>query len=87
MDAATLDAVLKFVHAGGQSALVILVWVGSKISTRAHDALRTLERIEKALIADRAEQNSTQARQVAKLDAIHDDLQGLPLNILRATKR
>ena len=86
MDATMIDMFSRLVHTGGQGALIVLVWVGSKIANRAHDALHTLQRIEQALIADRATNAASQVSTANKLDSIHDDLQALPLNLLRTTR-
>lgn len=83
MDAATLDLLMRFVHTGGQGALIVLVWVGAKIAGRAQDAHRTLERIERALIEDRATNSAAHVASNEKLDSIHSDLMALPLQMAR----
>lgn len=83
MDPATLDLLLRLIHTGGQGALIVLVWVGSRIAGRAHDAHRTLERIERALIQDRARNAEAHRSSNEKLDSIHSDLTALPLQLAR----
>lgn len=83
MDAATLDLLMRLVHTGGQGALIVLVWVGARIAGRAQDAHRTLERIERALIEDRATNAAAHVASNEKLDSIHSDLMSLPMQIVR----
>ena len=83
MDPATIDIFARLVHTGGQGALIVLVWVGSKIAGHAQDAHRTLQRIEQALIADRATNAAAHASSDEKLGSIHTDLMALPLQLAR----
>ena len=83
MDPATLDIIMRLVHTGGQGALIVLVWVGSKIAGRAHDAHQTLQRIEQALIADRATNAAAHSSSNENLESLHTDLMSLPLQLAR----
>ncbi len=83
MDAATIDLLFKLIHTGGQGALIVLVWVGSRIASAARDAHRTLKNIESRMVEDRASLGASNEVVRQRLDSIHSDLQSLPLQIAR----
>jgi hypothetical protein len=83
----TFDDIAAYIHTGGQSALLFLVWfvyVGAK---RIDKALRTLTDIHQLMVNGRAEQKEAMREIERKIDAVHDELHSLPLNLIRSSKR
>ncbi len=83
MDPNVLKVILDAVHTGGQGALMVLIYVGWSIGKKAGEALETLKRIEMRMIDDRAMLKESDATVKHRLETLHDDMQALPLQILR----
>lgn len=75
-----------YIHTGGQSALVLILWIVWQGVKKAAAVVKTLEDIRDQLKA----QNST-TLQIAqdvdrKLDAIHNAVIEMPMNVFRSNK-
>lgn len=83
----SFDDIAAYIHTGGQSALLFLVWfvyIGAK---RIDKALRTLTAIHTLLLNGRTEQKRSMDEIERKLDSVAGELHSLPLTLLRSSKR
>jgi len=81
MNTELVQAIAQAIHTGGQGALIILVYVSSRLVTAAGDARRTLHRIEEALSKEYTKNEVARNLIAIRLDTIQSDLQTLPLLI------
>jgi hypothetical protein len=86
MDTETVKALFELLSHGGSVATIAAVWMVSRASKTATDAVDTLKRIEagNAEVARVLAQHRQTMDQ--KLDKIHDDIQSLPLTVVRARR-
>lgn len=75
--------IADLIHTGGSGAMLALVYVGYTVARKAEAAHETLKRIEQRMIDDRETLKLSVAETDIKLDAIHADLQSMPLQMAR----
>ena len=83
MDADTIKSLFDLLGHGGSVATIVAVWMVSRASKTANDAVETLKRIEAGNLQVAKSLERDREAIFVKLDRIHDDIQSLPLTVIR----
>jgi hypothetical protein len=78
--------IASYIHTGGQSALVVILWIVYQGVKKAATIVKTLEDIR-----DQLQIQSTTTKQIAedvdrKLESIHNAVIEMPMNVFRTNK-
>jgi hypothetical protein len=78
---------LSFIHTGGQSAMMILLYFVFQNWRIQSKALKVLESIDGKLTEQKQLQADVARTITNKIDDMHDQVIALPMNILRTTRK
>ena len=86
MDTETLKLLISLGEHGGSVAMLIAVFIGGRASRMAQEAVKTLKNIESGLVSGLSELRMQAAKTEDKLNAIHEDIEKLPLALFRSRR-